>query len=364
MLKVGAVFPFPRKTVEGFVAEYERVLFVEEPEGVLEMQLSDRRRVMGRFDGTVPDEGELTAGVLTEVLGGVLHRQGILGEPWKARPEAAAVVADLKLKVRPASLCPGCPHRSAFYGIRKTFGKKGIYTSDIGCYSLGMNLDAVDTCHDMGAAISMATGFYHAYDHDGGEIPAIVATIGDSTFYHAGLPALAGAVNSSARYILVVLDNFVTAMTGMQPTLALGQQADGSFGPVLPIEDACRGLGVQFVRVHDPYNLEGMMALLKEAQEHCRGPEGRVAVIISRHPCLLNDKKSAAKINTHLVEVNDNCNGCALCRTTFECQALVPAAPVPGKEGRFFTAIDRRVCANCGQCVAVCNRGAITETAK
>ena len=80
-----------------------------------------------------------------------------------------------------------------------------------------------------------------------------------------------------------------------------------------------------------------------------------------RHPCLLNDKKSAAANATRPVEINDKCNGCALCRTTFECQALVPAAPVPGKEGRFFTAIDRRVCANCGQCVAVCNRGAIVE---
>ena len=364
MLKVGAVFPFPRRTVEGFAAKYERVLVVEEPDQVIELQLGDRRRVMGRGDGTVPDEGELTAGVLTEVLGGALARSGIIDATWRTNPEAGEVVAALKLKIRPASLCPGCPHRSAFYGIRKTFGKKGIYTSDIGCYTLGLNLDAVDTCHDMGAAISMATGFYHAYDHDGGEIPAIVATIGDSTFYHAGLPALAGAVNSGARYVLVILDNFVTAMTGMQPTLALGQQADGTPGPVLPIEDACRGLGVKFVRVHDPYDLEGMTALLKEAQEHCRGPEGRVAVIVSRHPCLLNDKKSAAKNGTHAVEVNDKCNGCALCRTTFECQALVPAAPVPGKEGRFFTAIDRRVCANCGQCVVVCNRGAITETAK
>ena len=227
-----------------------------------------------------------------------------------------------------------------------------------------MNLDAVDTCHDMGAAISMATGFYHAYAHDGGEIPPIVATIGDSTFFHGGLPALAGGVNSDARYVLVILDNLVTAMTGMQPTLALGRQADGTPGPELPIEDACRGLGVRFVRVQDPYDVPGMMALLEEAQEHCRGPEGRVAVIVSRHPCLINDKKAAAAAGTHPVDVNDRCNGCALCRTTFECQALVPGAPVPGKEGRFLTAIDRRVCASCGQCVVVCNRGAIAERAK
>jgi indolepyruvate ferredoxin oxidoreductase, alpha subunit len=361
ILKVGAVFPFPRRTVEGFAAAYEHVLVVEEPDQVVELQL--KRRVMGRADGTVPDEGELTAGVLTEVLGRVLHAHGLIDAAWTANPEAKGVVEELKLPIRPASLCPGCPHRSAFYAIRKTFGKKGIYTSDIGCYTLGLNLDAVDTCHDMGAAISMATGFYHAYAHDGGEVPAIVATIGDSTFYHAGLPALAGAVYSNARYILVILDNLVTAMTGMQPTLALGQQADGSLGAVLPLEDACAGLGAKFVRVHDPYDLAGMAALLKEAHEHCRSPEGRVAVIIARHPCLLNDKKSAAKTNTHPVRINDKCNGCAFCRTTFECQALVPGAPIEGKENRFLTTIDRRVCASCGQCVTVCNRGAIEEQA-
>jgi indolepyruvate ferredoxin oxidoreductase alpha subunit len=134
-------------------------------------------------------------------------------------------------------------------------------------------------------------------------------------------------------------------------------------GHALPLEDACAGLGAKFVRVHDPYDIAGMTALLKEAQAHCRGEGGRVAVIISRHPCLLNDKKSAAATNTHRVEINDKCNGCALCRTTFECQALVPGAPVPGKQDRFLTTIDRRVCANCGQCVAVCNRGAIEERA-
>jgi indolepyruvate ferredoxin oxidoreductase, alpha subunit len=363
MLKVGTAFPFPKRTVEEFVAKHEHVLVVEEPDQVVELQLSHRGRVMGRRDGTVPDEGELTAGVLTEVLGSVLHARGLVDAPWKAAPEAKRLAEELKLPIRPASLCPGCPHRSAFYAIRKTFGRKGIYTSDIGCYTLGLNLDAVDTCLDMGAAISMASGFYHAYAHDGGDVPAIVATIGDSTFYHGGLPALAGAVYSNARYILVILDNLVTAMTGMQPTLALGQQADGSMGRVLPLEDACRGLGARFVRVHDPYDLAGMAALLQEAHEHCRSPEGRVAVIIARHPCLLNDKKSAAAANTHPVRINDKCNGCALCRTTFECQALVAGEPVPGKEGRFLTTIDRRVCASCGQCVAVCNRGAIEEQA-
>ncbi len=358
ILKIGTAFPYPKKTIEGFASKYDKVLVVEEPDAVIELQLSMRNRVMGRHDGTVPDAGELTGEVLTDVLSKVLTDAGVIDEPWAISKDLREVVNDLEIPVRPASLCPGCPHRSSFYTIRKLFGKKGIYTSDIGCYTLGLNLDAVDTCLDMGAAISMATGFYHAYNHDKGDIPPIVATIGDSTFYHGGLPALAGAIYSDARYILVILDNLVTAMTGMQPTLALGVQADGTLGTVLPLEDACKGLGARFVRVQDPYDQDGMRDVLKEAQEHCRGPEGRVAVIIARHGCLINDK-AAARANVSPVTINDNCNGCGLCRKTFECTALVKGDPVEGKEGRFYTVIDRRVCADCGQCIPVCNRGAI-----
>lgn len=359
ILKIGTAYPFPQKTIEDFCARYERVLVVEEPDSVIEMQLAARGTVMGRHDGTVPDAGELSGEVLTEMLGKVLFDVQMIDEPWTISPETAKVIRDLNLPIRPASLCPGCPHRSSFYTIRKTFGKKGIYTSDIGCYTLGINLDAVDTCLDMGAAISMATGFYHAYaQDDAATVPPIVATIGDSTFYHGGLPALAGAIYSDARYILVILDNLVTAMTGMQPTLALGVQADGTLGTVLPLEDTCKGLGARFVKVQDPYDQEGMNKVLLEAQEHCRSEEGRVAVIIARHACLINDK-AAAKANQTPVEINDNCNGCGLCRKTFECTALLRGAPVEGKEGRFYTVIDRRVCADCGQCIAVCNRGAI-----
>lgn len=359
ILKIGTAYPFPKKAIEEFSARYDEVLVIEEPDSVIELQLAMRGGVMGRHDGTIPDAGELTGEVLTGVLGGVMHEAGMIDEPWTVSRETAEVVRNLDLPIRPASLCPGCPHRSSFYAIRKTFGRKGIYTSDIGCYTLGINLDAVDTCLDMGAAVSMATGFYHAYAQDGPvAVPPIVATIGDSTFYHGGLPALAGAIYSDARYVLVILDNLVTAMTGMQPTLALGMQADGTLGTILPLEDACAGLGARFVRVQDPYDQEGMKEVLLEAQEHCRSKDGRIAVIIARHPCLINDRQ-AARENRTPVEINDNCNGCGLCRKTFECTALLPGEPVEGKEGRFYTVIDRRVCADCGQCISVCNRGAI-----
>ena len=126
---------------------------------------------------------------------------------------------------RRPTLCAGCPHRASFFAIKKA-APRGIYTSDIGCYTLGLNLKAVDTVLCMGAAISQAAGFYHAYKHEE-KRPDIVATIGDSTFFHAGVPALIDAVNQNVRFVLVILDNRTTAMTGSQPTPATGRGAIG-----------------------------------------------------------------------------------------------------------------------------------------
>ncbi len=142
---------------------------------------------------------------------------------------------------RRPTLCPGCPHRAAFYAIRQAL-PDGIYPSDIGCYTLGLNLGAVDTVLCMGATISQAAGFYHAYRMKG-EFPPIVATIGDSTFYHAGIPPLVNAVHNGAKFVLVVLDNSTTAMTGNQPTPGLEILADGRRGQAVAIEDLVRAAG-------------------------------------------------------------------------------------------------------------------------
>jgi indolepyruvate ferredoxin oxidoreductase, alpha subunit len=132
------------------------------------------------------------------------------------------------VKGKRPSLCAGCPHRAAFYAIKTTF-PRGIFPSDIGCYTLGMNFDAIDTCHCMGACISQGTGFYFAYAGQQ-DPPPIVVSIGDATFFHAGIPGLINAVFQKARFMLVILDNATTAMTGNQPAPQVGIRADGSPG--------------------------------------------------------------------------------------------------------------------------------------
>jgi len=350
--KVGTPYPLPVEPLMEFVGRCERVLVLEEPDAVIELQLPDRRRVAGRLDGTVPPAGELTPDVVFDVVRRQLRELGVADLPPAHDKALDELVGALALPPRPPRLCPGCGHRSAFYAIRRGT-RQAILPGDIGCYTLGANLRAVDTVLDMGASISMAAGFYHAHRLAGDERP-IVAAIGDSTFVHAGLPALANAVHTGARFVLVILDNRVTAMTGFQPTVESSQLADGSPGVAVSLEALVRGCGVRWLRVVDPYEIGEMIALVKEAQEYTRRPDGGVAVIIARRPCVLHRRDSVTPVP---VEVDEACDGCRYCLVAFECPALV-MNPTTGR-----VEIDRRICVDCGECVDACYKGLIVPAA-
>jgi indolepyruvate ferredoxin oxidoreductase alpha subunit len=248
-------------------------------------------------------------------------------------------------------LCAGCPHRSSFYAIRKA-APKGIYPSDIGCYTLGLNLGGVDTVLCMGAAISQAAGFYQAYRLAEKQVD-IVATIGDSTFYHAGVPALMDAVVQGARFVLVILDNSTTAMTGFQPTPASGQGAGGEPANAVDMEALVRGCGVSYCRVGAPSRLPEFTSLLKEALAASRA-EGP-AVVIAREPCVM-DRRQAERLSPRKkITITEACDGCRYCTTRFECPALVY-----DEEGKRVD-VDMLLCTGCGVCVHVCPTGAIRE---
>lgn len=337
VLKIGTPFPFPRRLVEKFIARFERALVVEETMAVIELQISDRRSVRGRMDGTVPPQGELTPDVVHDVLAAV----GIV----KAQPHVDAPPASGR---RP-TMCPGCGHRAAVHLLHKAF-PKAIFPSDIGCYTLAVNMRAIDTCIDMGASITVATGLYQAFKQDGVKKP-IVATIGDSTFFHAGIPALLNARTTGARFVLVILDNGTVAMTGWQPTPASGRQTGGRMVPSVPIEQVVRGLGVEFVEAVDPYDADAFLDVARRAGEHVEAENGGVAVVIARHPCVLQTRERG----TRRVTINDDCDGCRICLVHFECPALVPVGDPMHVE------IDRKICTDCGACVEACPRQAIVE---
>ena len=330
--------PFPLHT--GFIAHllqtYTEILVIEETTGIIETQLADRDRVKGKLNRTVPRVGEL----LPERIETLLAQFAGVDKKKRSLPAAAG---------RRPTLCAGCPHRASFFAIKKA-ARRGIFTSDIGCYTLGLNLKAVDTVLCMGASISQAAGFYHAYKGEE-KLPNIVATIGDSTFFHAGIPALIDAVNQNVRFVLVILDNSTTAMTGSQPTPATGKGACGEDLVRVPIEDLVKGCGVQRCEVYDPYRLPEFTAALKDALAYCRdkGP----AVVIARHPCVIDLARMGALTREVEVQVEDSCDGCGFCLQQFECPALVMDPQSEQVE------IDPLVCTGCGVCLKVCPNDAI-----
>ena len=342
LYKVPLPYPLPPAFVETLLASHEQILVLEESYPVIEMQFQARHKVLGRTSGTVASAGEL----LPEVVEAILRR--VLGLPVPS-PATAPVHPG-----RRPTLCAGCPHRAAFFAIKKAF-PKGIYPGDIGCYTLGLNLGAVDTVLCMGASIGQAAGFYHGYRASREDSPAICATIGDSTFFHAGIPPLMNAVVQGARFVLVILDNSTTAMTGHQPTPASGFTLDGTPVPRLSIPDLVKACGVRFVEEGDPYEVKEFLDHLKRAGEHVRSEDGGVAVVIARRPCLMDRGRKESWVRRE-IRVNEKCKSCDFCIKQFECPALQPQGE---KEP---IKIDDTLCTGCGVCVHVCPHGAL-ETA-
>ena len=352
LLKLGAPYPFPKALADDFMYACEKVLVIEETDTFIEYLLRDSVRVLGRLSGHVPSQGELTPQAVHEIINSLLGQLNIEQFNMAEDPEAAELVRGLELPVRKPTLCPGCPHRPAFFAIRKT-SPKAIFTSDIGCYTLGLNLGAVDTCLDMGAAITLASGFFHSFAQDGVTQP-IVATLGDSTFFHSGTAGLLNAVYNQARFILVILDNLTTAMTGMQPTPELGIRAGGIKGKAISLERIVKGCGVDYIEIVDPYDIKKTTDSLKKATAYVNDPEGGIAVIIARHPCVIAYKGEAITQKKRVM-VTDDCVECNFCLDRFECPALFY------DEELGHININRQICCDCGVCVQVCPKGAIVE---
>jgi|WetSurMetagenome_2_1015567.scaffolds.fasta_scaffold00031_3 indolepyruvate ferredoxin oxidoreductase, alpha subunit len=334
-------FPLHKQFIEDALNCYDEILIIEESMPVIETQLAARHMVKGRMSGFIPQAGELLPDIIEEVM------RRFCGVSARVVPEPAVAGGQ---KPR---LCAGCPHRASFFASKKAF-PNAIYTSDIGCYTLGANLGAIDTVLCMGASIGQASGFYHAFRLSG-IYKDIVATIGDSTFFHSGTAALMDAVIQDSRFVLIVLDNSTTAMTGNQPTPACGIDACGAAMPKLAIEDVVRGCGVGFCRIGNPYDLPGFIGLLKEAGAYAQ--EKGVAVVIARYPCLVDKRSINIKTDRIELRVSDLCNGCSYCINEFEC----PAMEYDEKNRR--AVINKDLCSGCGVCIHVCPSGAIKEVA-
>ncbi len=333
--------PYPLHTafIDTLLKEHDEILVIEETTDVIESQLCDRIKVKGKLDQTVSRVGELLPEKIESII---LQFMG----------KAAETARLPQVPGRRPTLCAGCPHRASFFAIKKA-APKGIYTSDIGCYTLGLNLGAVDTVLCMGAALGQGAGFYHAYKNEK-KRPDIVATIGDSTFFHSGVPALIDAVVQNVKFVLVILDNRTTAMTGSQPTPATGKGACGEPTEKVDIKTLVKGCGVDFVKEGNPYEVKDFIGLVKEAVSYSR--EKGPAVIISKYPCLIDMARKGQTIHVvRAVEINESCDLCGYCLDHFECPALV------GNKETESVEIDPVLCTGCGVCIDVCPKKSIQE---
>jgi len=260
VLKV-AQYPIPHNMVAEIYNSCDTLLILEEGYPIVEESikgfLNTGKTIHGRLDGTVPRDGELNPNIVAVALG---------KKDTRGNNIPSVVVG------RPPSLCKGCPHIYSYNALNESLSKwsKGRVFSDIGCYTLGAldPFDAINTCVDMGASITMAKGAA-----DAGLLPA-VAVIGDSTFTHSGITGLIDCVKDKSQITIMILDNETTAMTGGQDSSAFGR-----------IEDICLGVGVSkehiFVLNPSPKHHEENLAILKQELDY-KG----VSVIIPRRECI------------------------------------------------------------------------------
>jgi len=358
-LVIKAVHPFPAEQARTLLRHCGTVLVLEELEPFLERQLYVEAqrlglspRIVGKIDGPFGRLGEygarhvvegLVAALDLAVPAGLHEGEGGADEPADAEGLAAA---------RPITVCAGCPHRGTFMAINKAVRKAGfkkdevMVTGDIGCTILGMNppFDTLWTEVAMGASVGLAAGYVHA----GLEAP-VIATIGDSTFYHAGIPGLINAVQHNVPLTLVIMDNGWTSMTGMQVNPGTSPDYQKSGDARLDLAKIVPALGVEHFWVVDPFAMDDMAKTLQEAFAL-----PGVKVLLARQECVIPALRRRERAGRTRV-VAENCNLCKLCITMTGCPAI--------SLGEDAIEIDEATCYGCGLCAATCNRDAIVVEA-
>ena len=327
-LKIDMPYPIPAEIISKIENSYEKILVLEETFPVIERTFVNRSKVFGKDTHTVISAGEFTADECKKSLCLFLGRELIQDSSFQFDNIPKA------LKPR---LCAGCGHRSAFFAIKRA-APSGIFPGDIGCYTLGTNLKAVDTCLCMGASITFA----ESLKRENPQRP-VICTIGDSTFFHTGIPALLNAKINDAPIVVAILDNETTAMTGFQPV----PHAQGK----VSLEQVVNGLGIKHLAVSDPYNIKTSVELLKNALSFAE-KENTPAVVILRRECVT---KTKLKLNPP-PKIIPGCTDCGMCYEVFEC----PAIFFNGESAE----IDGSACNGCLSCIDLCPRGVIKETEK
>jgi indolepyruvate ferredoxin oxidoreductase alpha subunit len=353
ILRAASTVPFPTEEVGELFAHCDSILVLEELEAHFERQvLIDARRVgftgriVGKLDGTLSRSGEY--GVQEILHGLVACGMWRVGDGAVPR-ELQATSYEESAAPRPITVCSGCPHRGTYMAIEAAIKKAGykkdevMVTGDIGCTILGMNppFDLLWNEVSMGSSVSLAQGYVHA-----GMKTPVIATIGDSTFFHGGIPGVLNAVQHRVPLVVVVMDNGWTGMTGMQVNPGTAE-AEQKGGRRIDLAELIPALGVDRFAIADPYNLVGTTAVLTEFLQEPAG----VRVLLARRECAIQSRRRGASGGTIQLDVA-KCVLCKQCLRTTGCPALSLSDGV--------IRVDVALCNDCGLCAATCPTHALT----
>ncbi len=365
ILTIGTIWPFPRQAVQGHLLKSKRILAVEEVDPFVEIHVKEaivdgrlgQKTVYGKASGHIPMYGEMTPDTVLGALKTIFNldyqpRNTLFSTESRAQ-------SDELLITRGLAWCPGCPHRASFWALEKAVkadGRGAYVTGDIGCYCLDIQPNSKhqeNLMHAMGSGAGQADGL-GMLARFGHEQP-VISVCGDSTFFHASIPALVDAVYHKSNMIQIVFDNDVTAMTGLQPHPGVPYDGLGEPKQRIDIETLCRALGCE-VQVCDPFDIrtttKAMRALMKR--------EGGVRVLILRRPCELKRMKQEKTTPYQMRIDQEACKGseCEICSSQFQCPAFDRDA-VTGK-----AVIREDICSGCGVCVDVCPFKVISKEAR
>ena len=307
ILKLGAVNPLEESCILSFLKGHDEVLILEELDDILEIQIKSlaydsglKTKVIGKTD----DEdyvGEYTPDKVMDKMA-VVWPDMIIDKP-------KAFVLPIEVPARPAQMCPGCGHRSAFFAIKKALKDEDVTVADIGCHTLGYmppyNIGEILMC--MGASSGMASGLSLFNDKK-----RVVAFLGDSTFFHAGLPGLINTIFNSHNITLIIMENGTTAMTGHQDHA----------GNKIPIENLLKGLGIENILTCDTYNQSKLTDIVKTAMQ-IKG----ISVVIATHPCMLKftrlQRKKPGFAQKHITINQETCTKTHECVERFGCPTFI-----------------------------------------
>ena len=323
-LKLGCVYPLPVQKIKDFAAKCKKVYVVEELDPFIEEHCKQNGiEVIGKEAFTL--QGEYSQSLIAKV---------ILGK------EDAFLAMALDIPARPPVLCAGCPHRGLYYALKKL---NVTVSGDIGCYTLGAlaPLGMMDTCICMGASVSALHGRNKADEQNAKKS---VAVIGDSTFMHSGVTGLINIAYNQSNSTVIILDNSITGMTGHQDNPTTGKTIKGDPTTAVSLEMLAKAVGIDRVRVIDPYNLAECEQVIREEVE-----ADAPSVIISRRPCAL---LKYVKHNPPMKVNAEKCVGCKMCM-----KIGCPAISMKEKK----SVIDFTQCVGCAVCSQLCKFGAIEE---